>query len=96
MASYTVAKVRMESSADGGYHEHIEGVCTTANLHYTRKAVVDSLRAGDTWKTLAADGSSAPIKEMQYCPHRVCTATPYITTDRDASAKDNLDNLPQC
>jgi hypothetical protein len=26
MASYTVTKVRMESSDEGGRHEHIEGV----------------------------------------------------------------------
>jgi Protein of unknown function (DUF3892) len=95
MTTYTVTKVRMESSDQGGRHEHIEGVCTTANLHYTRKEVVDSLDAGDSWKT-SADGSSATIKKMTYCKHAGCMATPYITTDADATAKDNLDNLPPC
>ena len=95
MTTNTVTKVRMESSDQGGRHEHIEGVCTTANLHYTRKEVVDSLDAGDSWKT-SADGSSATIKKMTYCKHASCMATPYLTTDADATAKDNLDNLPPC
>jgi hypothetical protein len=95
MATYTVTKVRMEPSDQGGKHEHIEGVCRDDGIHYTRKEVVDSLDDGNSWKT-SAGGSSATIKKMSYCNHAGCMATPYITTDADATAKDNLDNLPRC
>lgn len=47
---FTVTRVRRESSADGS-HKHLEGVCTTSNSHYTRKEVVDSIKAGNTWVT---------------------------------------------
>lgn len=95
MASYTVTKVQMESSDEGGRHEHIEGVCISSGTHYTRGEVVNSLRRGDTWKT-SANGRSATIREIQSCEHTGCHATPYITTNADATAKDNLDNLPRC
>lgn len=95
MADYTVTKVRMEWSDQGGRHEHIEGVCTTAGVHYTRKEVVDSLDAGKDWQTLA-DGEYAKIRKMTYCKHDSCKATPYITTVADDTAKNNLDNLPRC
>jgi hypothetical protein len=95
MATHTVTKVRMEWSGQGGRHEHIEGVCTTANVHHTRKAVVDSINAGNTWQT-SADGKSARIRPIQSCKHPGCMATPYITTGADATPKNNLDNLPRC
>jgi hypothetical protein len=94
MTSYTVTGVRKELSADGT-HRHIEGVCTTAGVHYTRKHVVDSIDAGDTWKT-SADGLSATIQKVTYCPKSHCLATPYIKTNPDSSKKDNLDNLDAC
>src|SRR5947208_3071257 len=65
VATYTVTRVRKEQSADGT-HEHIEGVCTTADVHYTRKEVVDSINAGNTWKT-SADGYEAVIEPIAYC-----------------------------
>ena len=46
MPDYTVTKVRMESSDQGGRHEHIEGLCTSGGNHFTRKEAVDSLEAG--------------------------------------------------
>ncbi len=95
MADYTVTKVRIESSSQGGQHEHIEGVCTEAGTHYTRKQVVDSLDDGKDWQT-KGDGKYAKIRKMSYCKHSGCMATPYITTDADATAKNNLDNLPRC
>jgi hypothetical protein len=48
MATYTVTQVRMESSDQGGRHEHIEGVCLDGGTHYIRRDVVDSLRTGNT------------------------------------------------
>ena len=79
MATYSVTKVRMELSRDTT-HMHIEGVCTSEGTHYTRKQVVDSINAGNTWKTSAA-GYEATIKTMNYCPHTGCMATPYIKTN---------------
>jgi hypothetical protein len=85
----------MESSDQGGRHEHIEGVCLDSGTHHTRSQVVNSLRTGNIWRTLA-DNKHANIREITYCKHAGCMATPYITTDADATAKNNLDNLPRC
>lgn len=93
MSTYTVTRVRKEWSTDRS-HRHIEGVITTANVHYTRREVVDSIRAGHTWKT-SAQGYSATIKPMQYCPHPTCLALPYLTAGPDHTTLDNLENLPE-
>jgi hypothetical protein len=94
MATYTVTKVRKEWSADKG-HEHIEGVCTSDGTHYTRQQVVDSINAGNTWKT-SADGYEATIETMCYCPKANCLAKPYIKTKPDSTKKDNLEYLDRC
>lgn len=94
MAAYTVTKVRRELSADGT-HAHIEGVCTADGTHYTRREVVDSIKAGNTWKT-SADGYEATIETVNYCPRANCYATPYIKTKPDSTKKDNLENLDPC
>lgn len=93
MASYTVVKVRKEQAANGN-HRHIEGVITSAGLHYSRKEVVDSIDAGNTWTT-SYDGYSATIEKMHYCPNATCLASPYIKTKPDSTGKDNLENLPE-
>lgn len=92
MATYTVTKVRMERCGDGK-SEHIEGVCTSTGAHYSRKEVVDSIRAGNVWKT-SGGGYAATIRPIAKC--RRCPATPYIETNPDSSKLDNLDNLPRC
>jgi hypothetical protein len=92
---YVVARVRKESSDQGGRHEHIEGVCTTDNTHYTRGQVVSSLNAGNIWVT-SAGGHEAPIRPISYCTSSACHASPYITTRADTSRDDNLENLPRC
>jgi hypothetical protein len=94
MATYIVTKVRKELSADGS-HRHIEGVCLDSGTHYTRKQVVDSINAGNTWKT-KADGYEATITTLSYCPRANCLATPYIKTNPDSTKKDNLENLDEC
>ncbi len=94
LATYTVTKVRKELSADGS-HRHIEGVCTNAGAHYTRKEVVNSIDGGNTWKT-SADGYEATITKITYCPRPACMATPYIKTNPDSTKKDNLENLDPC
>jgi hypothetical protein len=92
---YVVTKVRKEWSDEGGRHEHIEGVCTTNGTHYTRRQVVDSINAGNTWVT-SAGGREAMIRPITYCPSGACLASPYITTRPDNSRDDNLENLPRC
>ncbi|NYI40973.1 DUF3892 domain-containing protein [Demequina lutea] len=92
MANYTVVKVRKETSSDGTHH-HIEGVITAAGIHYTRKEVVTSLDAGDTWQT-SAGGYTASIQKLSYCPKSACLASPYLKTKPDSTGLDNLENLP--
>ncbi len=94
MATYTVTSVRKEWSAKRD-HEHIEGVCTSDGTHYTRQQVVDSINAGNTWKT-SAGGYEATIQTMVYCPYLSCYAQPYIKTKPDSTKKDNLENLDRC
>lgn len=89
-----VTRTRFERVANPP-HEHIEGVCTTDNTHYTRSQVVDSMARGQEWVTW--DGrSTARIKPLARCPHSSCPATPYITTAPDHTNTNNLDNLPHC
>jgi hypothetical protein len=94
MTTYIVTKVRKESSSDGT-HRHIEGVCTDGGVHYTRKAVVDSINDGNVWKT-KADDYEAVIEPIEKCPKANCDATPYIRTNPDSTKKDNLENLDEC
>lgn len=94
MATYVVTRVRKETSEDRT-HEHIEGVCTDDGTHYTRRQVVDSINAGNTWKT-SAGGYEAIIEPIMYCPRAGCPATPYIRTNPDSTKKDNLENLDRC
>jgi hypothetical protein len=49
-----------------GSHRQIEGVCTTADVHYSRRGIVDTA-AGNAWKT-TADGYEAVIEPIRYCP----------------------------
>jgi hypothetical protein len=93
MATYTVTRVRKETSSDGS-HRHIEGVITDAGVHYTRQQVVTSINAGNTWKT-SAGGYSATIRPVNYCHRASCYASPYITTNPDSTGLDNLENLPE-
>jgi hypothetical protein len=93
MPTYTVTKVRRESSSDRT-HRHLEGVITDAGIHYTRQEVVNSINAGNSWRT-SAGGYSATITTMSYCPQSVCLAKPYIKTNPDSSRVDNLENLPE-
>ena len=94
MTTFIVTRVRKETAADRT-HRHIEGVCTAGGEHYTRQHVVNSIKAGNTWKT-SAGGYEATITPMTYCPHARCTATPYIKTRPDSTALDNLERLPEC
>ncbi|MCU1582802.1 MAG: hypothetical protein JWO01_2190 [Microbacteriaceae bacterium] len=93
MSTFTVTKVRKET-ASSGTHRHIEGVITSAGVHYTRQEVVTSIEAGNTWQT-SAGGYSATIKTVSYCPNGTCLAKPYIETVPDNTKADNLENLTE-
>jgi hypothetical protein len=96
MATYVVTEVRKEWAGTGtDRHRHIEGACRSDGSHYTRKQVVDSIYAGNVWKS-QADGYEAVISTERYCPHARCLATPYIKTNPDSTKKDNLENLDEC
>lgn len=94
MTTYIVTKVRKEWS-DDRTHQHIEGVCTSAGVHYTRLEVVKSIEAGNRWQTRAGV-HSATIEPISYCPRAACLAKPYIRTRSNSTAVDNLENLPEC
>jgi Protein of unknown function (DUF3892) len=91
VATYIVKRVQKEFSADGT-HRHIEGVFTDTDEHFTRKEVVDSIWAGNVWKT-QAEGYEAVIEPIPYCPQAICLAAPYLKTNLESSEKDNLENL---
>jgi hypothetical protein len=93
MTNYTVTKVSKETSADGT-HRHIATVVTDTGVRYTRQQVVDSINAGNTWKS-SGGGYTATIKAKGYCPKANCYAKPYIETDPDSTKQDNLENLPE-
>lgn len=76
-------------------HAHIESVCSSDGTHYTRQQVVDSINAGNTWKT-SADGYEATIEVIALCSKPNCLAKPYIKTKPDSTKKDNLENLDHC
>jgi len=57
--------------------------------------VVDSINNGNTWET-SADGYTATIEAIGFCPAKDCAATPYIKTKPDSTKKDNLENLDAC
>jgi hypothetical protein len=90
---YTVVKVRKEPSTDKT-HRHIQGVITSGGYFYSRRQVVDSINAGNSWKTSAL-GLSASIHVASFCPAGGCLATPYIKTVPNSTRADNLENLPE-
>jgi hypothetical protein len=93
-SEHIVIGVRKELS-DDATHRHISGVCTAGPINYTRQEVIDSIREGDRWRTLA-DGSSAEIHIVDACPHEGCSLSPYIATNPDSTQHHNLENLAPC
>ncbi|HEV2944041.1 MAG TPA: DUF3892 domain-containing protein [Solirubrobacteraceae bacterium] len=91
MAEHLVIGVRKVAS-DDATHRHISEVCTAGPIRYTRQEVIDSIRQGDSWKTLA-NAHSAEIRIVDACPHDGCTLSPYIAANPDSTAIDNLENL---
>jgi Protein of unknown function (DUF3892) len=94
MSDHLVTGVRKTLSADAT-HRHISDVCTQGAIRYTRQEVIDSIREGDSWRTLV-DGDSAEIHIVVACPWKGCGLSPYIATNPDSTKKDNLENLDPC
>jgi hypothetical protein len=94
MTEHLVTGVRKTLSADTT-HRHICDVCTQGAIRYSRQEVIDSIRQGDSWRTLA-DGYSAEIRIIDACPWEGCALAPYIATNPDSTKKDNLENLNPC
>jgi hypothetical protein len=92
--TFIVTKVRREVSEDGT-HGHIAAVCTTEELTYSCRQVVESIHEGDIWIT-RAEGVSAIVKPVRCCPYDGCKAAPYLETNPDSDRLDNLENLPGC
>jgi Protein of unknown function (DUF3892) len=94
MAEYIVTGVRKALSEDAT-HRHISDVCTQGAIRHTRQEVIDSIRQGDSWKTLI-DGHAAEIRIVDSCQHDGCSLSPYIATNPDTTTQDNLENLAPC
>lgn len=93
MATYTVTRVRKEF-ADDRKHRHLAGVFTSTGTYFTRREVVDSIKAGNVWNS-SSGGYSARIHARTYCPASGCLASPYLATNPDSTTADNLENLPE-
>jgi hypothetical protein len=91
MTDHIVIGVR-KALSDDATHRHISELCTAGPIHYARQEVIDSIRDGDSWKTLA-DGHRTEIRIADACPYRTCTLAPYVATIPDGSATDNLEEL---
>ncbi len=88
----TVTHVYKQPSGDGS-HLHISRVRTAEGISYSRAEVVRGLDAGESWRTWGG-GAFARIRKVAGCPHPDCPVAPYITTDPDHTAQNNLDGLP--
>lgn len=91
MSEYIVTRVRHELAADAT-HRHISGVYTQGAIHFTRQEVIDSIRAGNSFRTLAAAGS-ARIHIVDCCRHDGCGLAPYIATNPDGTGRDDLEEV---
>jgi hypothetical protein len=94
MIEHIVIRVRKAPSEDGT-HEHIVEVCTQGGIRHPLQEVLDSIHAGDRWRTIA-DGYQAEIRPVTACHRPGCSFGPYIQTNSDSTSMDNLENLDLC
>lgn len=93
MAIYYVQKVRRNPSFDGR-HKHIIGVISSGAF-YSNAEVRDSIQRGNAWFTEVIGVTNARITPASYCPQAACMYAPYLTTEADSTARNNLENLPE-
>jgi len=89
MGEYTVTAVR-KALSDDATHRHISDVFTQGAIRFTRQEVIDSIRAGNRWKTFL-DGHAAEIHITDSCAHTGCHMGPYLATD--PASNHTLENL---
>jgi hypothetical protein len=94
MSEYIVTGVRRELAA-GATHRHISEVCTQGAIRFTRREVIDSIREGNSFKTLAG-GGGAQLYIVESCPHDGCSVAPYIATNPECAHEDDLKGLDLC
>ena len=85
MAYYEIAKVHYKNSSDDTF---IEKVKTPEGTEKTRSTVVSDIEAGRIIKTHPPTGTGAEVHIY------TVSGVKYIRTDKNAKAKDNLENLP--
>lgn len=94
MATYYVTHVRrMNGGRLGATHDHIVGVWTSAGEFYENDRVIRSIAVGHTWQTAIAGAPYAEIHPVSQCA--VCGLSPYLRTNGDRWAANNLENLPE-
>jgi hypothetical protein len=86
--TYYITHRRMDFGVHGG--KHIGSVKCSDGTVFSRQDVLNRMRLGVRFQTLAQSGHHALVIPMR-CSQ--CGAT-YITTEPDAWKDDNLDNLP--
>lgn len=74
-----------------GNHKHITEVKTRGGEVWKRQGVYDSIKGGTAWWSYGG-GTEAKVEAVDKCPN--CDERKFIRSHRDASSKDNLDNLP--
>src|SRR5436190_23189785 len=94
MTTFTVTRVRKVLSPDRS-HRHLEGVWTTANIHYTPGEVIERMDWGSKWLARAGDRET-PIQKLDRCPHQECPTTPYLAASFGTLAGLSLEDLEEC
>jgi len=91
VSEHLVTAVRTELSGDAT-HRHVSEVITPGPIRFTRHEVIDSIRAGNQWRTLAR-GLSTPIVILDRCPQPACSLAPYIAVAPQSEAWLKLEEL---
>jgi hypothetical protein len=86
---HIVTDVMRTRSTDGS-HAHISELVTQGAIRYTREEVIDSIRRGERWSTLA-EGSTTDVQILTQCPWPGCTLRPYLQTQPGANARPALE-----
>ncbi len=90
MSTHSITQVHMER-APGSTHEHIARVKLLNHTQdYARSSIINAIRQGDVFYTYATPPARVYVHR---CPY--CSASDYITTHPDATATNNLLDLPR-
>ena len=97
MATFHVIKVKKEATIIRGTpHRHIIGVITNDGVEWTNEEVVTSIEVHQNdWCTSVPGQPMAKIRPFDSCPTTGCPHRPYLMTEADSTAENNLENLPE-